>query len=261
MPCKRWSNVLYFGLVVSHEHLRHIPFFFDKFVIPSAYIVRFVFFNHEIVFLNRGQRIAKTFFVDFKSLFGRNSRRSIGRIFGVSSTHCPHNGKNCSLEPFRASSKSRTHAALVHFLIESVYRIAHFALILFQCFECLLIKAFFRLGCIDDDRSLTATFTHRLGERWTNAVRSRHLVLLQAAKHEVFGNFQFGIAALLTMHGWSDAVRFIHTLADVVHLIPLTAYHFSDLNALRSAPISCKKCVCETVTGANTVSSAVKCRT
>ena len=63
------------------------------------------------------------------------------------------------------------------------------------------------------------------------------------------------------MHGRSDTIRFIHTLADVVHLIPLSTYHFSDLNALRSAPISCKKCVCEPVTGTNAVSSAVKCRT
>ena len=208
--------------------------------------------------MNRSQSIAKTFFVDFKSLFGRNSRRSVRRIFGVSSAHRPYHGKNCCLEPFRSSSKSRTHSALVYFLIESVYSISYFALVFFQGFERLLVKAFFRLGRVDNDRSLTSAFAHRLGERWTNAVRSRCLVFLQATKHEVFGYFQFGVAALLTMHGRSDTIRFIHTLADIVHLIPFLAYHFSDLNTLRSAPISCKKCIREPVTGANAVSSTVK---
>ena len=89
LTSNRWSDIGNFLLVISYEHLRNIPFFFNELLIaPSNIFLRSVFlFHHKIVFLYCGQRIAEPLLVSFQSLFQRCALRPIRRIVGVTPTH------------------------------------------------------------------------------------------------------------------------------------------------------------------------------
>jgi len=62
------------------------------------------------------------------------------------------------------------------------------------------------------------------------------------------------------MHGRRNTVGFVNTTAYIVHLVPLFAYHFSDLHALRPFPISRQKRVCDLVACLYAVASGIECR-
>ena len=86
---KRRRYIIDFHFVVGNKHFGYVAFLFDEFLVSSGNVFfrAFALLQHEIIFLYRGQCIAKSFAVDFEPLLQRCARRAIRRIVWVASTH------------------------------------------------------------------------------------------------------------------------------------------------------------------------------